>query len=199
MLDSPITWISALRLGLFWAGEYALLSLIEDAPVALKAATMICALAAILTLETRNWLNSKRANSFWYVITALSAVYAFFVAYAIYLSVYQWQTRQGLEERYVTAAGLAETRLTLKDNNTLDDGSVSQFANAFGAWENDTSDWILKRLNAAARERFLDRSGVLTYVSSGCHGNAICNEVVNRLGADRKNLAVIMETTAYER
>jgi hypothetical protein len=50
-IDLPITWRSVVRVGLVWMAEYAMLTSIEDANVALKIATIICAVAALATLE----------------------------------------------------------------------------------------------------------------------------------------------------
>jgi len=57
--SKPITWNSVLRLSLGFGAEYSLLSLIEDAPIALKMATMLCSLGALAALEGRDWLNKK--------------------------------------------------------------------------------------------------------------------------------------------
>jgi hypothetical protein len=66
-IDAPITWQTVIRIGLGFGAEYALLALIEDAPSALKIATMLCALIALFILET----GPKSAQS----PSALSRIY----------------------------------------------------------------------------------------------------------------------------
>ncbi len=202
MFDSPITWMSALRLGLGWAGEYALLSLIEDAPITLKIATMLCAIGALAALESRAWLNSQRDNLFQQVIICLSGIYLSFVGYAIYWAIYQYQTRNGLEERYVAAAELAAEQLAPnKEKTNFDDIGVDVFEKEVSNWEVSTADWILTRLSPAARERFLDFSTPTSVMWHTPYAGYIVhyNNIMNVLAKDRKNLATIIETRAYER
>jgi hypothetical protein len=105
-LDKPITWSSAVRLGLGYAGEYALLSLIEDAPEALKVATVLCSIGALAALEARDWLEHQRQYSFRATVTSVSVVYLGFVGYAISHSVERHNVRLGLQKIYTDATPL---------------------------------------------------------------------------------------------
>src|SRR5690348_4920667 len=82
-LDSPITWRSLARIGLGFAGEYALLALIEDAPAALKIGTVLCAVAALFVLETEGRLRKTSSYLFLGSIVIVASIYLGFIGYAL--------------------------------------------------------------------------------------------------------------------
>jgi hypothetical protein len=182
--------------------EYALLTLIEDANVGLKIATIICAVAALATLEFESWLRSKSNHAFYSAIVLTAVIYAAFIGLAIVQMVYRNATRDGLENRYVSASSLSNRAIVPNaEGNHFDPDFVMTFSNDVENWENDCANWILQRLSPAARERFLDRSGYapLSWSNKAYGNNLDYDHAMNRLASDRKNLANILETKAYDR
>jgi hypothetical protein len=155
-----------------FAGEYALLALIEDAPAALKVATVLCAIGALVALESETFLNQKGKQLFVKTIAALSAIYLCCVAYAISQAMYQAKTRSGLEDRYVAAAALATRSIPPNSaKNHMDGAAIASFASDVNDWETECANWILERLNAAARERFMDQSGGVSFTYTNQYGS----------------------------
>jgi hypothetical protein len=82
-LDKPISWRTIFRAGFIWGAEYALLSLIEDAPAWLKVATIVCALCALASLEGETWLNHQQKHLFVISFGTVAVVYLVFIGFAI--------------------------------------------------------------------------------------------------------------------
>jgi hypothetical protein len=152
--------MSATRIGLGFAGEYALLSLIEDAPEALKVATVICAVGALIALETELWL--RKRNAFIPLISALSVIYASFVSYAIYETIHRNAVLQHLQEACVQSGTLlyypAETML--KPDGGVDQSALREYSIRAQKWAKETSDWIDNNIGIGAKERFLDYADI---------------------------------------
>lgn len=158
-LDKPITWRTVARLGLGFAAEYALLALIEDAPVAVKIATVLCATGALAALESEDWLNRKRERLFTVVISLLGAIYFCFLAYAGGHALNRLAVRQGLERIYVQSGKWFPQSFPVDPGNGLfDPAAVTQFANEVSNWEQSSAIWIGEHLGETARDRFLDAS-----------------------------------------
>lgn len=66
------------------------------------------------------------------------------------------------------------------------------------AWANNTADWIGTNLGAAARAKFLDKSGALSMSYSNSVNN-VHNNILNSLNAFRKNLSTLIETGAWDK
>jgi hypothetical protein len=92
VLDQAITWRSVIRIGLIWAAEYAMLSLIEESPPYIKVATMICAIGLLATLEFEQWLRSKKNELFLGSLSMFILVYVSFIGYAIQQANYRATT-----------------------------------------------------------------------------------------------------------
>jgi hypothetical protein len=107
-----------------------------------------------------------------------------------------------LEDRYVSASALSVRPIIPNaEGNRFDSNFVNAFSTDIENWENDCANWISERLSPAARERFLDRSGFLPLSwNNKAYGNDLTyDRSMNRLASDRKNLANILETKAYDR
>jgi hypothetical protein len=198
-LNRPITWASIARIGLFFGAEYGVLALIEDAPFAVKIATVVCSLAALAALEARDWLNRTRTHLFPASMIVLGAVYLGFVGYAAVHAAEQLATRRGLERIYVESGHFYERQLPLKPNsNACAEEGVQKFDDDVASWEKDSASWIAEHMGEAARDRFLDQSDALDINYGACGGGyRPFNQVMNRLRRDRKNLSVIIESKAY--
>jgi hypothetical protein len=203
-LETPITWLSAVRLGLGYAGEYALLSLIEDAPEALKVATVLCSIGALAALECRVWLEGKRKHLFQATIAAVSVIYLGFVGYAI-IHVMGIQAKEAkLRELYVASGPIIDRTIpTAGDVNNVkyDSNAVRQFIDDGLKWEKQTEEWLLDNMGPAARERFVDISAIGFNCIGQLKGAYVCDgeydRTKNRLIAEKKNLSSIMESSAY--
>jgi hypothetical protein len=68
-------------------------------------------------------------------------------------------------------------------------------------WENTTASWLEKNLGPAAKSRFLDISNmpVYSWSLSDIGNNSELTSILNRVVNERKNLAVLIETSAYDR
>lgn len=203
-LDRPVTWGSLLRVGLAFGAEYGVLSLIEDAPVALKIATVICSILALITLESKTALTLRHRYAFTSAIGFIAIVYAGFAAYAVQHSINRIATRHGLERIYTEAAELPKRSMKILNGNGLDQRDVAQFASDFDSWNEASARWIETHISAAARERFLDTSNMPLYgwpvrgpAGEEAH-DVRFEDVMNRIANERKNLAILIETSAYE-
>jgi Mn2+/Fe2+ NRAMP family transporter len=117
-LDSPITWRSAAIVGLGFAGEYALLALIEDAPEALKVATMVCAVVVIVILLTEKWFHQKHRYLFVISILLVAAIYVGFVIYAAVHAITRQERQAHLREIYVSGNLFKNRELPLQQEIT---------------------------------------------------------------------------------
>ena len=194
--DKPITWGTVARVALVWAAEYGMLALIEDAPAVVKVATVICAVGALAALEARDWLRQRQRHLFSYSIGLITVLYAGFLGYATIHAFNKWSTRRGLEAIYVTSGKISPRTMQLDGTTKLfTSKSVAQFSRDVEEWENKSSNWITGHLGEAAYDRFLDASGFTSF--SWDHGTPEYNAAMNRLGRDRKNLSIIIESGAY--
>ena len=81
------------------------------------------------------------------------------------------------------------------------DNFVQQHLRLVDLWEKQTSEWIGDNLGPAAQARFLDISNMPSFVWSfknlGVNGDLTIQ--MNRLSNERKNLASLIETAAYDK
>lgn len=63
-------------------------------------------------------------------------------------------------------------------------------------WEQNTAEWLNKNLGPAAQARFLDVSNMPTYAWLAAYPY---DDIMNHLVNERKNLAVLIETSAYDK
>jgi hypothetical protein len=142
--------MSAVRLGLAWAGEYSLLSLIEDAPEVLKVATILCSLAALACLEGRIWLNRQRAGLFTIVITVIIITYGAFIAYATAHTYIRYQVNEHLQHIYADGAAIRQAPLSQGTVN------VPRWTEEVTIWRDDTAAYINDNIGVMAYRKFLN-------------------------------------------
>jgi hypothetical protein len=188
-----------IRVALVWAAEYAMLSLIEDAPTAIKVATLICAVSALAVMQFEVWVRSISKHSFRNAICGLTVIYLGFLGYAVAHAVNRLVIRHGLETYYIAAGELANRPIPLnEDKNHMDIDAIKRLAVDVDNWQAVTALWLEKRLGPIGRERFLDISNMpsLTW-SQADQTDPAYSSAINRLTRDRHNLSVIIETGAY--
>ncbi len=206
LLDKPITWASAWAVGLGLAGEYSLLSLIEDYSVVLKVTTLICAVGALFVLEFRVWLDRQMKYLFVRLITTFSIVYVLFIGFALYHWIDHTIKHNTLSYLYIESGDLIDRKIPLEPGATiqLKQEEVDKFIKDTTSWEDKTSKWLLENIGPAARERFADKSAIPSYCWGPFNDSLmlVCDfrydVVKNRLVAEKRNLSALMETSAYE-
>jgi hypothetical protein len=153
--DKPITWMSATRLGLGFAGEYSLLSLIEDSPESLKIATMVCSFGVLAALEGREWLNSKRPHLFRISIVFFSAIYSIFIFYAIAHSWHQSVISAKLDDLYNRGTEFQRDRFF----NRLTDADFPSWSNEASNWLSETGDYLKTQIGGITYSKFMNTVG----------------------------------------
>lgn len=200
VLDKPVTWHSVVRVGLIWGAEYALLSLIEDAPAWFKLATIGASLAALAALEWKTKLDKVWRYSFPVAIIGLLAIYGSCIGYAYNEHLIRVSLREHLLRIYSSSRELSERTIPLdtKTKANLDQPEVTRFRNDFRKWEKNAADWIEKHLGPAAREQFLDRGNMPSLVGWGENFvDSRYDQDRNFLSSDRHNLFLILESRTY--
>lgn len=197
-LDKPITWLSAIRVGLGFAGEYALLSLIEDAPEALKVATVVCSVGALAALESREWLQ-KNQYRFSGIMIVFALIYCGFIAYAV-SRVVDIANKQAMLRTFYSEGNEILTRQVpaRKDTPALfDQNALTAWKSDAAKWQITTSKWINANLGPAANSRFLDMgslpSSCWSPIENGCDNDT---RVLNHTLAEVRNLSGLMEQMA---
>ena len=190
---------AVIRVALVWAAEYAMLSLIEDAPEVVKVATLLCAVAALVVMQFEGWLRGVWKKSFRFALLAVALVYMGFIGYAVKHTFGLITIRNGLESRYVAGRQMQQRSMITTTGAAMDTTLVGRFSHDVDAWEAETDRWLLDNLSPAAAERFLDYSNQPAGVMWNENGQTtpLYSETVNRLTRDNRNLAVIMETHSY--
>ncbi len=198
--DKPITWGTFTRFALVGAAEYAMLALIEDAPTAVRVATILCALAALGVLEGARWLRGIHRYLFDISIILILMIYLGFIGYAIHHASERKRIMAGLQDIYISSGKLVNREIfgITSLSNNFDKADVERYKVDFNRWENASRQWIKQNISEAAEERFLDRSNV-SYFN---YGNRVSDapeysEVRNRLQEERRNLSTIMESKIY--
>jgi hypothetical protein len=180
IIDKPITWMSATTLGLGYAGEYSLLSMIEDSPEALKIATMLCSIGVLIALEGRGWLNRQSKWLFASVLGILSLIYLGFVGYAIQHSLHQIAVGQQLDALYQEGADIQKGVLS----GTLTTTSQQEEWKAKAtSWRDKTAAYLQDEVSPFANSKFLNTYGEvsLTYGGMPQDVNYMINTVQNSL------------------
>ncbi len=203
-LDEAITWRSVTRIGLGFAAEYALLALIEDAPAALKIATVICAVAGLFVLETENWFHRQHKRLFISSIAALVAIYLCFIAYAAAHALGKQHRQAQLREIYVAGNLLKDRELNIEPGGTggsYEAKDVTQLEADVVSWRNETAIWLAKNYGPAARVRFLEVGNISNLCWGPKFRDQFCDVpygmTMNRLTNDLRNLSAILESAAY--
>jgi hypothetical protein len=191
-IDGPVTWRSVIRLGLGFAAEYAMLALIEDAPVALKVATVVCATGALVTLKLEKWLKTISDLLFYSIIGILSTTYIGFIIFAVTTKELQSDTKRLAEQCYFDSDEL--TARNISDDQAKKSKDIDKLSSDFRSWEGKRADMLLSRAGEAARERFIDKSDMQAFI----YGNDLRYSAIrNALAADRRNLAVLLNGSGF--
>lgn len=185
-LDNPITWRSITRIFLGFAGEYALLSLIEDAPEALKVTTVICAVAGLFALETEDWLKKRHAYLFGSTIAILALVYLSFVGYAVGHVYSEIVITQKLERLYQKGSDLKERPFP----RVMTDAEVRDWIKQVNSWSDETAGYLAENVNMFAHDRFLNTTGQITLNHVGLTTDE--NQYVNQIDWLQRNLEAII-------
>jgi uncharacterized small protein (DUF1192 family) len=115
--------------------------------------------------------------------------------------------RDQLQKMYIAAGPLMKVGALPPDlpNGGHSQAQILAFENQVVAerdeWEKSTADWLEKNLGPAAEARFLDISNMPIYgwYFEGIGVNDKLSRLMNRMANERKNLGVIIETSAYDR
>lgn len=205
---APIISISfdlraVVRIALVWAAEYAMLSLIEDAPETVKVATLVCAVLALVIMQFEAWLRTVRKNAFRNALTAVAFVYAGFIAFAVqHVSHESWVKAQ-TNNWYVKGRLIQKSVIPIDGTtNKPSQEAISAMGDNLHKWEDDVSAWLAANLGDAAEAKFLDHNNCLFMNWSISYRDAHAFDqkydiVMNQLGCDERNLATIIETHAY--
>jgi hypothetical protein len=193
------SWMTVFRIGLAWAAEYAMLSLIEDAPEILKVATLICAVAGLAILQFEDKIKNYDRKVFGGLIGTVAIIYLGFTTYAVRHGLERQTAQSKLREIYVAVGPILDRQIpTHGANLEYNEDALTKFQNDAKDWEDSSQKWLLTNLGAAARERFLDMSAIQVY----CWGKYVACDprydgIKNKLIAEKRNLSAIMETSAY--
>jgi predicted PurR-regulated permease PerM len=196
-LNRPLTLLLAFRAGLIWAGEYALLSLIEDSPEILKFATIFCSLGALAILEFREWIEQKRPGLFVHAIAAVFIIYLGFIGYAVHIVLHKQYIRSELQNIYSASTSWTRERTQALAIHTA---QIRQ-------WEDESANWIEENLGNAARDQFLSRPTPSAFTINGTNTPLYtwgdCPETDggcyrHQLETDRANLIAVMGNRAYD-
>ena len=155
-LDAPITWRSLARIGLGFAGEYALLALIEDAPAALKIATVVCAVAGLFVLESESWLRRRDKHGFGSAVVIVTAIYMSFVWYAVNHVLTLRAEEAKIRAFYAEGSALLRRDVPAETDSPLafDPLQIHKLQQDSEAWETKVSEWLEKNVGPSARIRF---------------------------------------------
>jgi len=104
-------------------------------------------------------------------------------------------TRGHLHEMYIAAGSLLGRSIPNWAGQSKDPSALAEFEAAAKNWEQTTAAWIKDNLGLAAQERFFDISSMPPHALSYDDRH---NTLLNRLSNLRKNLAFLIETTAYD-
>jgi hypothetical protein len=104
-----------LRGGAIMGLEWTTLKFIEDAPLGVRIATFLIAIAMLAVLEKRHWLNFKGRNYFWGAVSGLIMIYVGIVSYAVY----NWSGSERGHAHTTTAGPVAPKELLIT-NPTID-------------------------------------------------------------------------------
>jgi hypothetical protein len=199
-------WKSAISAGAGILAEAAMLTLVADASLTFKLATLACAVAVFLVLQFEALLYRYGRNLFWGLLGTLLIIYLGFIIYAVSHAIAREKIRGGLIDILAASTELAERELSEEspDQHGVVSGKVeahalAQFTADYTKWENESAKWIKDHLGMAARTRFLDRGGMNPMVGWGRTMDTRYDQLMNRLEIERKNLSVIIETGAYEK
>jgi hypothetical protein len=195
------TWRGFYRASFIMVAEAAMLALVFESSGTFKVATLICALLGLGLLQFDGAIKRWSKRAFRASIWIVSLTYGCFVVYALWSFFYDVTTRRELANLYVESLSFASRPIALNaEKNHLDDAALNQFRTDVVIWQNKTAQLLANRMGTVAAVRFLDKTGYqdLNWTQNG-NSDPKFSEAMNMLASDRKNLAVILETRAYDR
>ena len=171
--------------------------------MALKVATVVCAVAGLFVLEAEGWLQKRHRYGFTTIIVIVSAVYLGFVGFAINHAVERAATKAGLKAISSASTPLIDRQIPLAPKNnetapTLNGAAVDQFERDYLDWERTSAAWIREHLGDAAHDHFLDRSNITSFSQWGLVADFKYDHLRNLLSGERRNLISIMESRIYD-
>ena len=83
-------------------------------------------------------------------------------------------------------------------SKAISEENFDKYVKEADAWVTDCVNWINKNMGAPARERFLDRTGMLSMTYSGAV-NEKHNAMIQNLTRFRQNLIVLIESGSWDR
>jgi hypothetical protein len=137
------------------------------------------ALALVISSESIRWVNSREKL----LLAQISSA-----------SDKRAEIRTKLQQFYVDAGPII-TRTLPKDIHDID---FEKYAGEAEVWATNTANWIGVNMGIPARERFLDRTGMLT-LSYEAAVNEKHNSIINSLTTLRKNLLALIESGVWDK
>jgi hypothetical protein len=119
----------------------------------------------------------------------------FFVAYVRLRAKTARKPKADVLQSFYVAVGPIITRSLSKDISAVD---FENYASEADGWANSCADWIHEHLGLPARERFLDTTGMAKATFFGAV-NPQHNAVIQNLTRLRQNLAVLIESNAWDK
>jgi hypothetical protein len=202
-LDRPVTWRSIVRIALGFAAEGALLALIWGSPVVLQVGTVICAVLVLAALESEAWLTQRWRYSFPSILVVLGIIYLGCIGYGIYTYFNRIEIQRGLKDIYTKSSQLVTNTFSPSDvvGGILTPTARTAFITKARDWETKSAQWIEEQIGPPARERFLDQANAPTYGWTITPESGVIDmgyaDIMNRLMAERKNLATMIESGAW--
>ena len=161
--SSGSPWQTALRVAVLFLAEAGLIALIKDAAISVLIATVVCALIVLGLLEGEPKLRRLHRSAFTVTILLVSAIYLYFVGYAIVHAMERDRANQELVRIYTSMSPYFRTAGEL-NNATVKDAkysaAVAQYQQDFEDWQKKTADWLEENLSPAAKQQFFDVSNI---------------------------------------
>lgn len=107
----------------------------------------------------------------------------------------EWtETREKLQQFYVEVGPI----ITRGIPRNISDTDFNNYIGEAEAWATNAANWIGTNMGIPARERFLDRTGMLT-LSYSSAVNGMHNVIINNLTKLRKNILALIESGAWDK
>jgi hypothetical protein len=172
---------------IFGTHKYALLALIEDAPVALKVATVVCGAGTLFVLETEQWFRQQQKHAFAITTGILVVIYLGFVAYAINHARQEIAIDQNLDQIYGASNPLQDRPFAGGMSAT----EQKEWENQIVIWRDTTAVYLQDNLGSFAHDRFINTRGSIS-LNYGSASQEV-NLQINLLTWLRKNLETIID------
>jgi hypothetical protein len=191
LLDRPIqfTWRSTIRVGLGVAAEYGMLALIEDAPEAVKVATVLCALAGLGTLEFEARIRKYSRKLFIGLITLVAAIYVCFLIYAVAHTMRENAIKAHIDELYNESIPITSEANQFIATSGYSNEAIKTWEGHIQAWRNETETYLNDNIGPIYAYRFANTLGQPSF-SYGIANQEVNNQL-NFILAMQRNLIAI--------